>query len=224
MPFAALLFDMDGLMFDTERLAHRAWSQAMAEFGQPAPFELFLRCVGTSEAGTNAILNEALGAEFDVEALRERERAIGRAIVTAEGLPLKPGLNELLDALDAWQMPRAVASSSHRAAIERNLNHVGLTGRFHTLTGGDEVAHGKPAPDVFLLAAQRLGVAPEHCLVLEDSENGVRAAVAAGCTVINVPDLKPLPADAAALTTAILPDLYAVCAWLEAKDAPSTML
>jgi len=212
--YAAVLFDMDGLMFDTERLTHRAWSQAMAEFGLPAPFELYLRCVGTSETGTNAILSAALGADFPVEALRARERAQVHQIIAAEGLPLKPGLHALLDALDVRQMPRAVASSSHRATIERNLGLTGLAGRFQALAGGDEVAQGKPSPDVFLLAAARLGVAARHCLVLEDSENGVRAASAAGCTVINIPDLKPLPAEAAALTTAVLPDLHAVSDWL----------
>lgn len=214
MSILAVLFDMDGLMFDTERLTHRAWARAMADFGQPAPFDLFLRCVGTSEAGTNAILSAALGAAFPVEALRERERAYVRAIIAEEGLPVKPGLLALLAALDGWELPRAVASSSHRATIERNLARVDLTHRFHTWAGGDEVAQGKPAPDVFLLAAQRLGVPPQSCLVLEDSENGVRAASAAGCAVINVPDLKPLPADAAALTAAILPDLVAVRDWL----------
>lgn len=215
MPFSAVLFDMDGLMFDTERLTHRAWARAMADFGQPASFDLFLRCVGTSEAGTNAILSAALGAAFPVAALRERERAYVRKIIAEEGLPVKPGLLALLAALDDWKLPRAVASSSHRATIERNLARAELTQHFHTWAGGDEVAQGKPAPDVFLLAAQRLGVSPQHCLVLEDSENGVRAAVAAGCTVINVPDLKPLPVDAAALTAAILPDLVAVRDWLE---------
>jgi beta-phosphoglucomutase-like phosphatase (HAD superfamily) len=114
-----------------------------------------------------------------------------------------------------------VASSSERATIDRLLGSVGLLARFPVTVAGDEVVHGKPAPDIFLLAASRLGVDPAHCLVLEDSEPGARAAHAAGMAVIIVPDLKSPSDEVARLATAVLPDLHAVRAWL-AQRLPVT--
>lgn len=210
----AVIFDMDGLMLDTERLILWGWQQAMADFGYPAPVELYLRSVGMTEERTNEILREALGETFPVEAVREREREHVRRRIAEDGVPLKPGLLELLDYLDSQALARAVASSAWRRTVEGHLRGAGLLPRFHAIAAGDEVAHGKPAPDIFLLAAQRLGVPPAHCLVLEDSEPGARAAHAAGMAVTIVPDLKPPSAEVAQLAAAVLPDLHAVRDWL----------
>jgi HAD superfamily hydrolase (TIGR01509 family) len=123
------------------------------------------------------------------------------------GPPLKPGLLPLLDGLEALRLPLAVASATARAEIERRLAGVSLLRRFDAVVGGDEVARGKPAPDLFLLAAGRLGARPADCLVLEDSEAGVRAAAAAGMAVVMVPDLVEPSPSVRALAEAVLPSL-----------------
>ena len=113
----------------------------------------------------------------------------GREINGRNGVALKAGVVELLDHLDALGLPAAIATSSNPAMVERNLAQHGLTGRFKAIVARGDYEHGKPAPDPFLKAAERLGVAPEHCLALEDSHNGVRAAHAAGMMTIMVPDM-----------------------------------
>ncbi len=173
-----------------------------------------MRSVGRTVEATNQILRTAYGPDFHLEATNERTGEYVWQEVDARGAPVKPGLLALLGYLEARGLPRAVASSSARASIDRLLASVDLQPRFAAIAAGDEVAQGKPAPDIFLLAASRLGVEPAHCLVLEDSEAGTRAAHAAGMTALIVPDLK-LPSDqVAALAAAVLPDLHAVRDWL----------
>lgn len=219
LAITAVLFDMDGLMFDTERLILRAWQRAMADFGYTASEEVFLASVGMTLESTNQLLRAAYGPNFPLEATNDRTGEYVWQEVDARGAPLKPGLLALLDFLEAHGVSKAVASSSERATIDRLLASVGLTERFAATVAGDEVAQGKPAPDIFLLAAQRLGIEPAHCLVLEDSNPGGRAAQAAGMAVIVVPDLKPPADDVASLAAAVLPDLHAVRMWLEQHSA-----
>lgn len=209
-PISAVIFDMDGLMFDTERLILWAWQKAMADYDFLAPEELYLKSVGLTDEATNAILVEALGDGFPLEAVRDRERLYLDGYIKDHGAPIKPGLLELLDFLDEQGLPKAVGSSSRRRTVERMVSSAGLSSRFSALAGGDEVLHGKPAPDIFLLAAQRLGVPAAECLVLEDSEPGAQAARAAGMTPIIVPDLKPPSAEGVALAYRVLPSLHDV--------------
>jgi HAD superfamily hydrolase (TIGR01509 family) len=208
--FSAVLFDMDGLMFDTERLMWRAWRRALADFGYQASEEVFVASIGATVESTNQLLVAAYGPDFLLEATNRRTDEYARQEVEARGAPLKPGLLALLDYLEAREIPKAVASSSGRATIDRLLAAAGLAQRFAAIAAGDQVAQGKPAPDIFLLAAQRLGVEPARCLVLEDSERGAQAARAAGMAVIIVPDIKPPAAEIAPLAAAVLPDLQAV--------------
>jgi HAD superfamily hydrolase (TIGR01509 family) len=211
---AAVLFDMDGLMFDTERLLYEAWQRAMADFGYQASEEVFLASVGTTVASTNQLLRAAYGPDFPLEDTNGRTGDYIWQEVDVRGAPLKPGLLALLDFLEACGILKAVASSSERATIDRLLGSVDLLRRFAVTVAGDEVAHGKPAPDIFLLAASRLGVDPAQCLVLEDSEPGARAARSAGMAVIIVPDIKAPSDEVARLAAAVLPDLHAVQDWL----------
>lgn len=220
-PYAAVLFDMDGLMFDSERLILRAWQRAMADFGYQASEEVFLASVGTTVESTNQLLRAAYGPDFPLEATNGRTDEYLWLEVDQHGPPLKPGLMALLDYLEAQGIPKAVASSSQRVTIDRLLAAAGLTQRFAATAAGDEVMHGKPAPDIFLLAASRLGVKPAQCLVLEDSEPGARAAHAAGMAVIIVPDLKAPSDEVAQLAAAVLHDLHAVRGWLAQRLATS---
>lgn len=202
----AVIFDMDGLMFDTERLARDAWQRAMADFGYDLDDDLFLRGVGRTVEGTCAAYVEALGADLPITRIEPAKADYLREMLRP-GPPLKPGLPVLLDGLARSGLPSAVASSTAYAEVDRRLVQVGIRERFAAIAGGDEVARGKPSPDLFLLAAERLGANPEGCVVLEDSGPGIMAAVAAGMTAIMVPDLiEPTP-EIRARTAAVVPSL-----------------
>ncbi len=213
--FTALIFDMDGLMLDTERIARSAWQRAMSDWNATLPDALYLQLIGRDEQGTVAILQEAYGEEFPVRQVRQRKQQYFEEDIVRHGVPMKPGLMELLDLADALSQRKAVASSTETEPALRKLALAGIAGRFDAIVCGDQVQNGKPAPDIFLEAAARLGVAPEQCLVLEDSEPGVRAAHAAGMLAIMVPDLKPPSEDVEALAYRVLPSLHHVRAFLE---------
>lgn len=213
----AVIFDMDGLMFDTERLARDAWRRAMAEHGYAMADDVYLTAVGRTVEGACAAFVQALGADLPV---REIEAAKSQylSVMLEPAPPLKDGLVDLLDHLARRGIRAAVASATARAEIERRLEAVGLRERFGAVVGGDEVAHGKPAPDLFLLAAERLGVAPPECVVLEDSEAGIRAAAAAGMPAIMVPDLAQPTAAVRGLADSVVPSLSAVSGILGAGE------
>jgi HAD superfamily hydrolase (TIGR01509 family) len=184
----AVVFDMDGLLFDTEALYEEAIAAAAAERGREMPPAVFRRMLGNPWPTNREILLAHFGADFAVDALREAWVRRFEVMVETR-LALKPGAAELLDTLDALGLPRAIATSSQRSNVEHHLAFHGLTGRFHAIAAAGDYVRGKPAPDPFLKAAERLGIAPERCLALEDSHNGVRSAAAAGMMTVMVPDL-----------------------------------
>lgn len=204
----AVIFDMDGLMLDTESLAREAWFETMRQWGYTLTDDVYLRVLGTTAVRTRDIFREAFGPDIPVEAMYDqKQRYVDEAIASGR-IAVKPGLIELLDWLDAQRIPKAVASSTVRAQVLTKLSTVNLAERFDAIVGGDEVAHGKPAPDIFLEAARRLGTSPSACVALEDSENGVRAACAAGMRVIMVPDLKLPDDEIRMLVECVLPSLH----------------
>ena len=180
-----VIFDMDGLMFDTERLWDTLWEPACKELGLPLPPDMEkFTAGGRGLAGENLCRHVAEYIPGDPQ--KVWQLADKRF---AEGVPCKKGLKELLATLEDMGLPRIVASSSPRNMIEMNLQTTGTVRYFHDVVSGTEVAHSKPAPDTFLLAAEKLHLDPHICLVLEDSFNGVRAGRAAGCVTVMVPDL-----------------------------------
>ena len=183
----AVIFDMDGLLLDSEPLYRVTWQTAAAELGCPIDDELYARFVGRGNEESERILHERFGDALPLDEFRVRWRRDWDDRLARAPIARKPGAIELLDDLDAAAIPKALATSSPRSIALPCLG--GLATRFAALAFGDEVEHSKPSPDLFLLAAQRLGVTPSDCLVLEDSEAGVRAARAAGMDVIMVPDL-----------------------------------
>ncbi len=207
---AAVIFDMDGLMLDTEPLAARAWSDAAAALGVEFDMALALAMVGRNFVDCAAMVRARYGAEYPVDALLGRWHATYDGIVEREGLTLKPGVDALLAWLEGHAIPRAVATSTRRDRACAKLSRTSLLPRFHQIVGGDEVPLGKPAPDIYLEAARRLGASAAACLVLEDSEPGVRAALAAGMTPIMVPDLHPPSAALLAIDLLVLPTLHEV--------------
>jgi len=212
----AVIFDMDGLMLDTEAPARRAWECAARTLGREFDLELCRQMIGRDFGDCVALIRARHGPGYPVEELTTAWVAGYDEIVAAEGISLKPGLEEILDLLDERGIAIAVATSTRRERARAKLDRVGLLYRFATLVGGDEVARGKPAPDIFIAAAERLGVAARDCVVLEDSEPGIIAAAAAGMTPVMVPDLHPPSSELLALEPLVLASLSAVAAHLRA--------
>jgi beta-phosphoglucomutase-like phosphatase (HAD superfamily) len=185
----AVIFDMDGLLLDTEPLAARAWIDAAAGLGVAFDHAVTRRLVGRNHRDCAELIRAHHGAGFPVEDVMGAWHGAYEAIVEREGIVVKPGVFVLLDWLEAEAIPRAVATSTRRSRAESKLARTNLLDRFDALVGGDEIARGKPAPDIVIEAAARLAVAVADCVVLEDSEPGVTAALAAGAMPMMVPDL-----------------------------------
>jgi HAD superfamily hydrolase (TIGR01509 family) len=191
---AAIVFDMDGLLFDTETLYQEAILLAAAEGGHDVGTGVFGRTIGLPRHHVRSLLLDHFGEVFPVDEFLAAW--VAHFWLMAESrLQLKPGVVELLDALDELNLPRAIATSSSHHTVEHHLGAHALAGRFDAVVGHGDYAAGKPAPDSFLKAAEQLGVEPNLCLALEDSHNGVRSAFAAGMMTVMVPDLLP-PTDA----------------------------
>jgi HAD superfamily hydrolase (TIGR01509 family) len=211
---AAVVFDMDGLLFDTEALYGKAILTAAAEIGCPMSHDIFLQLVGRSRELNYRFLRAHYGENYPIEALIAAWGRHFRLLADA-GLPVKAGAIELLDVLDDLGLPRAIATSSSHPTVQRNLAALGLTSRFPCVVAHGDYANGKPAPDPFLTAASRLGVPPDLCLALEDSHNGVRSASAAGMMTVMVPDLIPATDEMRTLCAHVVLDLHAVRPLLE---------
>lgn len=202
-----VIFDMDGLMTDTEQLFLRLWCEVMVERGYPEHRDIVIYCIGQNHAATREYVREKLGDDFDyMRILREVGRR-SEIFCRDNGVPVKPGLYELLDYLDVKRIPYAVATSTLEANARWRLGSIGVLERLHGLVTGDMVTVGKPEPEIFLRAAEKLGLPPEQCLVLEDSPHGILAAHRAGCLPVMIPDLKEPDAETEKL-------LYARCASL----------
>ncbi len=204
-PFRAAIFDLDGTLIDSERLMVDAAVAALVSLGLPPRRDLFDALVGVVEDPGHPTLVAAFGDAFDVEAFDAAwVRAAGPMF--AADIPHRPGARELLETLRDLGVPCALATNSTTASAHSKLGAAGLDGYFGpgTVIGRDAVAAPKPAPDMFLAAARVLGVPPAQCLVFEDSDTGVAAAVAAGMAVVQVPDQSPAKTDAATLIAADL--------------------
>lgn len=195
----AFIFDMDGLLLDSERLALEIGRETCAALSLPWSEDAALGMIGLNADACAAWLKQCFGETYPVQAQRAEFGRRYEAHIDAHGVPLKPGASELLDRLDELDLPRAIATSTAAVRAQLKLKKTGLASRFHHLVGGDMVARSKPAPDIFLAAAAALGIAPQSCMALEDSNAGARAALAAGMQVRIVPDLlEPAPELAAA--------------------------
>lgn len=192
MTFQAVVFDLDGTLVDSEAIALESAGQAAARFGLTVRDGFFHTLIGSDFATTRA----RLVAEFGAEVAPDFDAAWGEAFsaLRQAGMPLKPGVSEVLHALAGSGFPRAVATSSGRKGATASLSAAGILDQFATVVTRDCVTHAKPHPEPYLTAAKRLGVPPEHCLAFEDSSTGARSALAAGMTVVVVPDIAPVDA------------------------------
>jgi HAD superfamily hydrolase (TIGR01509 family) len=211
----ALIFDMDGLLLDSERLSFDIGRETCIAMDIPWSEEAALGMIGLNAASCAAWLRQCFGDDYPVEAQRAEFGRRYEAHVTEHGVPLKPGVLELLDRLDELAIPRAVATSTASDRARLKLEKMQLAHRFKHIVGGDQVARGKPAPDIFLAAAKALAIAPQHCLALEDSNAGGRAALAAGMSLRVVPDMLTPAPELAAGGAKICASLFDVLAELE---------
>ncbi len=186
--YAAVIFDMDGLLLDTERVVLRGFEAACDELGCVVGFDVFARMIGRNYRSSRPILEEALAGQVAIETFEAVCRRHVQAIFE-DGVPVKSGVIDLLARLREIDMPMAVATSTETARAREKLKKAELLEAFQHVVGGDQVERSKPDPDIYLEAARRLSANPAASVSLEDSENGVRAAHAAGMTVIQVPDL-----------------------------------
>ena len=182
----AAIFDLDGLMVDSEPISHQAWLQVLAPYGAGLSEQQYQRLIGIHLERSSAIVAQWTGVPLTPPMLAERHDETILNLFAA-GLEPMPGLLALIEALQGHGLALGVASNSLTHYVEQALQAVGLRAHFGSLVGVDQVANGKPAPDVFLAAAAGLGVAPERCLAFEDSPIGAQAAVAAGMRCLAIP-------------------------------------
>src|SRR5262245_26172730 len=215
---AAVILDMDGLMLDTEAIYKRAWQNAAFQCGYTLDDGFYFTLIGQPNPACEAALMERYGEGFPLTEFRACWSDLWRTEVESSGIPMKPGLIELLSFLSEVQIPTAIATSSDRDYANFSLRAAGLGGRFNQIVTGDQVAHGKPAPDIYIESARRLSARPEHCVAIEDSDAGVLAANAAGMITLMVPDLKAPSAAARSAAFRVLASL------LDAKTQIETLL
>lgn len=208
---AAVVFDMDGLLLDTEPLYQTAWSRAATALGYTLRDEVNRSLIGLSEPASLQVLHKQFGNGFSARAFRSLCAQYWKASVDKHGVRIKPGAIQLLNFLDSETIPFAIATSSHRHNALLSLRGAGLAHRFHIVVTGDQVRVGKPAPDIYLEAARRLAVDSTACVAFEDSEPGLMAATRAGMRTILVPDINRPSKAAMAKALHVLPSLDPAC-------------
>ena len=202
--FKAVIFDMDGLVFDTERVFMEQLAVVMKEKGYTLTQDIYKQTLGTSGSKLKNIMCSHYGDDYPFKECGHGAQERVCIIAETIGLTIKPQIKELLIMLKEKGTPCTIASSTNSVIVAKYLEHAGLTRYFTQITGGEMVKYSKPEPDIFLMACEKLKTAPHEALVLEDSENGVKAAVAAGIPVICIPDLKEPDNDILKLAAAVV--------------------
>lgn len=213
-----ILFDMDGLVLDSEILYSRFWREACGHFGYTMSYEQSLRMRAVNNQLGQQRIQGFFGPDADYWAIRSKRIELMDAFIEENGVALKAGVRELLDFAKAQGIRTAITSSSPLDRIRNHLGRHGLDTAFDALVSGKEVPHGKPAPDIFLRGAEVLGLQPEHCLALEDSPAGILAAHRAACLPVMVPDLEGPDTDTLPLLYAVADSLHDIIGLIEAQN------
>lgn len=213
----AVIFDMDGVIFDSERMVLVCWEKLAEKYHLSRMREAYMPCIGVNDASMKEIMKDFYGRDFPHDAFREEASALFHEMVRQEGLPVKKGVRELLAYLTKRNIPVGLASSTRLALVTEELTAAGLYEYFQAVTGGDQLKRSKPDPDIYLMACEKLGVRPEETYAVEDSYNGIRAAYSAGMMPVMVPDLLQPTEEMYEKSVAVLEDLVCVREWLEAQ-------
>lgn len=211
----AAVFDMDGLMFDTEAVGRDAWNEVGKAKGFGDLTRINEQCLGRNKAACREIFDRAFGGKLTLDEVLAAAKPIQREYYETHGMPCKKGLRELLAYLKETGRKIAMATSSDREDAEWNLRKAGLREYFDALICGDMVGRSKPAPDIYLTAARALGVEPEACIGLEDSRNGILSVKNAGMHPVLVPDLIRPDAEMISAAEVVLDNLGEVIGWLK---------
>ena len=213
----SVIFDMDGVIFDSEQACLACWREVGGKYGIREIEEVFTRCIGTNKNQTREIVETAYAKEFgsgiadrllaDSSVLFHQNYDDGR-------LPVKPGVREILEYLKEHDIRTAVASSTRKAVVEKELDEAGFLAYFYKIIGGDAVKISKPNPEIYLLACEELAVKPAETFAIEDSYNGIRSAYAAGMRPIMVPDMIPADEEMRGLSEVVCKDLFVVREYL----------
>ena len=209
----AVIFDMDGVIFDSERLVLECWEKTGARYQLEGMREAFLPCIGTNDVRTREIVLERYGADFPYDEFRRESSLLYHGIVDQGGLPVKLGVRELLSYLTENDVPIAVASSTRLEVVTQELKQAGLFESFHVVMGGDQLKRSKPEPDIYLMTCKKLNIDPACAYAIEDSYNGIRSAFAAGMKPIMVPDMLPPTEEMRDKSVVVLENLLQVKDW-----------
>tara|TARA_B100000586_G_scaffold35608_1_gene22886 strand:+ start:1155 stop:1853 length:699 start_codon:yes stop_codon:yes gene_type:complete len=211
----AIVFDMDGTLIDSERLQLQCFMEMTEKYGYEARDEIYLQCIGATGAVARNILVDAYGPQFPLQEVLTDWRERYEELLASGALQLKEGARLMLETATSQGIPCALATQTRRVLTEKKLQLTGVLDYFDALVTGDDVQRGKPDPEHYIVAAAKLGAEPEACWALEDSENGVRSALSAGCVVYQIPDLVPVSATYTNLGQTILNSLVEVAEILE---------
>lgn len=211
----AVIFDMDGTIFDSERLVLECWERIGKKYGIPDIGEVFMQCIGTNKVRTQEIVFGHYGKDFPYEKFSGESSVLFHEITEKEGLPVKVGAREILAYLREQDVPLGLASSTRLAVVTQELKDAGLYEYFQTVVGGDLLKNSKPAPDIYLMTCERMGIQPGKAYAIEDSYNGIRSAHSAGLHPVMVPDMMPATEEMRTLSEAVFADLFQVKAYFE---------
>ena len=211
----AVIFDMDGVIFDSERLVIECWKAIARKHNIPDIVEICMRVQGNNREETGKRFREKYGDGFPYEAYKKEMSALFRRLYGGGRLPLKRGVTEILESLKQAKIPLALASSTRTDIVRQELEEAKIIHYFNSVLGGDMVTRSKPQPDIFLAAAEALGAKPVNCYVLEDSYNGIRAAYRAGMHPVMVPDMQQPTAEMLGMAEVIVKDLLSALEYLQ---------
>lgn len=215
MQYQAVVFDMDGVIFDTERLVIEFWKEVAKKHNIPNVEHTCIQCLGTNRVRTREIFLENYGADFPFDPYRAEVTELFDTHYKGVPLPTKPGIRELLNYLQEQDIKVGLASSTAQHLVRDEIGTAGLLPYFQTLVCGDMVEHSKPAPDIFLKACEILNADPTKSIAIEDSFNGIRSAHCAGMTPIMVPDQVQPTDEIRTLAFHVMPSLLDVLNWLK---------
>ena len=212
--YKAVVFDMDGVIFDSERAVMQCWKVVASRHNIPDIEKAILACTGTTMVRTREIMLNLYGADFPYDEYARESSAIFHSRYDGGRLPMKPGVKELLTFLNEHDKKIALASSTRQQVVTDELRDAGIIEYFDRIICGDMVSRSKPAPDIFLKACEELNISPSDSYAIEDSYNGIRAAHAGGLHPIMVPDLLPADEEMQSLAEIVLPSLTSVMEYL----------
>ena len=215
----AVIFDMDGVLFDTERLCRETWNMIAKEQNLENIDDVLTACTGSNRQDTILIMKKAYGEDFNALAFMETCSQINIKKMQEEGIPVKKGAKEILEYLKAENYKIGLASSTRRFRILENLERSGFKDYFEIIIGGDMVEHSKPNPDIYLLACKELGVNPAETFAIEDSPNGIRSAYNAGMKAVMVPDLLEPTEEILSMTVTCKKDLLEVIEYFKESES-----